>query len=166
MNDYATIQRRADIIHRARIDSPGLSYWFAETLALPRLDRLTNVGNRHTMSRAVLAILGPEGRKRAGGGLHGAPFGKGKSASQRVVDTALVISFRSGGWLGIPRDELIRRTADALRVSGVYAPSESTVAARIGEQIASACGAFEVTVFGQVRASASAYGRLQVLGVR
>ena len=166
-DDYLTAQpRRWDIIdHATRVTDAGRSWW-AFDYAARRLDRATNVASVPTMGRAVASMLEPAGRKRAGGTLHGGPYGKGKSASQRVVDTALVISWRSGGWLGIPRDELIRRTADALRVSGIYAPSESTVAARIGEQIASTFGAFEVGAFGHVYASAGAYGRLRVLGAR
>ena len=166
MSDFVTIQRRADIIHRARIDSPGLSYWFAEALALPRLDRLTNVSNRHTMSRAVLAILRPEGAKRAGGGLHGAPFGRGVGQSGRVVDSAIALCWHRHRYDETTTGALAAQVADYMNTAGGYKPSVSTTAARIGEQRTAAFGAFETTHTGRVRLSVYGLIRAAQMGLR
>lgn len=166
-DDYLTAQpRRWEIIdHATRATYAGSSWWSFD-YAARRLDRLTNVASISTMGRAVASMLEPAGRKRAGGANHGGPYGRGTSQSQRVIDTALTIAWRAGGYCGIPNVELVRRTADAIRCSGAYAIADGTASARIGEHKASASGLLDVGFDGNTRPSVYGLIRLIELGIR
>jgi len=158
--------RRWNILDSAtRATTAGRSY-LAFMYAADRLDRATNVASVPTMGRAVAAMIEPAGRKRAGGGNHGGPYGKGASASQTVTDAALVIAWRAGRYDGITRTELVRRTTDALHSAGQYQPSEGTTSARIGEQTIAAMGAFDRSPRGGIRPSVYGLMRLADLGIR
>ena len=159
-----TIRRWRIIDHATRATSAG-SYWSFQ-YAADRLDRATNVRSVPTMGRAVASMLEPAGRKRAGGGNHGGPYGKGASASQTVTDTALAIAWRAQGYRGLARVDLVRRTTDALHSAGQYQPTEGTTSARIGEQTSAAMGAFERDPFGGIRPSVWGLLRLTEIGVR
>ena len=163
MSDY--LRRIAIIDHATRATSAGSSWWQFD-YAADRLNRATNVRSVATMGRAVAVMLEPAGRKRAGGGNHGGPYGKGASASQTVTDAALVIAWRAGGYSGISRADLVRRTADALHSAGQYQPTEGTTSARIGEQTEAAMGAFDRSPRGGIRPSVYGLMRLTDLGVR
>lgn len=158
--------RRWNIIdHATRATTAGGSWW-AFDYAADRLNRGTNVKSPATMGRAVASMLEPAGRKRAGGANHGGPYGRGSSQSQHVIDTALIIAWRAGGYGGIPNVDLVRRTADAIRCSGAYAIAEGTASARIGEHKASASGLLDVGYDGLTRPSVYGLLRLVELGVR
>lgn len=159
-----TIRRWSIIDHATRATSAG-SYWSFQ-YAADRLNRATNVRSVPTMGRAVAAMLEPSGRKRAGGVLHGGPYGRGTSQSQHVIDTALIIAWRAGGYGGIPNVDLVRRTADAIRCSGAYAIADGTASARIGEHKASASGLLDTGYGGFVRPSVYGLLRLTEIGVR
>ena len=159
-----TIRRWTIIDHATRATSAG-SYWSFQ-YAADRLNRATNVRSVATMGRAVASMLEPAGRKRAGGGNHGGPYGRGKSGTQDVVDAALVIAWRAGRYDGISRAELVRRTSDALHSAGQYQPTEGTTSARIGEQTSAAMGAFDRTPRGGIRPSVFGLMRLTEIGIR
>ena len=163
MSEY--LRRWRIIDHATRTTDAGGSWWSFE-YAADRLDRATNVSQPAIMGRALAAMMEPAGRKRAGGGNHGGPYGRGKSGTQDVVDAALVIAWRAGRYDGIPRVDLVRRTADALHSAGQYQPSESTTSARIGEQTEAAMGAFDRSPRGGIRPSVYGLMRLTDLGVR
>ena len=105
----------------------------------------TNSNDAHTTPAKGAA-------KKAGNVLRGGPFGRGKSSTEEIIRTAAHVvriatpskHQKPGAYYlqgsGMTAAQVARRVAYLYRMAGGYTPAPSTIAARIGEELARSDG--------------------------